>query len=382
MLLLFIIYLAFIGLGLPDSLFGSAWPAIYEDMGLPFSYGSFVTALVYFGTMISSMAGAKLINRFGTGKVSAISTLLTAAAMLGYSNSPGFLMILLFALPLGLGAGAIDTALNNYVAIHYSASHMSFLHCFYGIGITISPYILAKTMSAEGGWRKGYLITFVIQLSIAALLWIALPLWKKQGSLSAESEEQVEVLSFKELVTTKGVKAMWSLFFFSCAIECTCGSWGSTYLVEMNGLKPEKAAAKMLFYFAGVAVGRFLSGVLSKRLDVYKIISICLCILTGGIVTLFVPTGGWLMMVGLFLIGLGNGPLYPNFNYITPILFGEEKASSIIGSQMSAASLSFMMIPILFGQLAQAIGLWIFPTVLLLFWCVLMVTCLNLYRRV
>ena len=380
MVLLFFIYIAFIGLGLPDSLFGTAWPAIYQDLGLPFSYGSFVTSLVYLGTMISSMTSAKLINRLGTGKVTAISTLLTALAMLGYSCSQSYVFILLCALPLGLGAGAIDTALNNYVAIHYSASHMNFLHCFYGIGITISPYILAKTMSAESGWSKGYFIAFIIQLSIAILLFVALPLWKKQGGSDTTEEEPVEVLSLKEIVNTKGVKSMWLLFFFSCAIECTCGAWGSTFLVEKNGLIPETAATKMLLYFVGVAVGRFLSGVVSKRLNVYRIISICIGLISGGIVALFIPAGDWLIVIGLFLIGLGNGPLFPNFNYITPILFGENKAPSIIGSQMTVASLSFMIVPIVFGQIAQIVGLWIFPVTIGVFWCVLILVYLNMYR--
>ncbi len=188
MLLLFIIYVAFIGLGLPDSLFGTAWPAIYSDLQLPFSYGSFVTTLVYLGTMISSMMSAKLINRFGTGRVTAVSTLLTAVAMIGYSLSPNYVFILLCAIPLGLGAGSIDTALNNYVAIHYSAGHMNFLHCFYGIGITISPIILAKTMTTSSGWRKGYVIAFAIQLVIAILLFLALPLWKKNSESDDDQE--------------------------------------------------------------------------------------------------------------------------------------------------------------------------------------------------
>lgn len=380
MLLLFFIYIAFIGLGLPDSLFGTAWPAIYNEMGLPFSYGSFVTSLVYLGTMVSSMTSARFINRFGTGKVTAVSTLLTAVAMLGYANSHSYIFILLYAVPLGLGAGAIDTALNNYVAIHYSASHMNFLHCFYGIGITISPYILAKTMSAERGWSKGYFIAFIIQLTITILMFIALPLWNKQGSDAAEAEEQIEVLSLKQIVSTKGVKSMWLLFFFSCGIECTCGSWGSTYLVEMNGLVPENAATRMLFYFVGVAAGRFISGVISKWLDVYKIILICICMIICGMAILFIPTGGALIIVGLFLIGFGNGPLFPNFNYITPILFGEGKAPSIIGSQMTVASLSFMIVPILFGQIAQIAGLWIFPMTICAFVCILIITYINMYR--
>ena len=229
MRLLVIIYIAFIGLGLPDSLFGTAWPAIYADLQLPFSYGSFVTTLVFFGTMISSMFSAKLINRFGTGKVAAVSTLLTAIAMLGYSFVPNYIFLLLCALPLGLGAGAIDTSLNNYIAVHYSAKHMNFLHCFYGIGITVSPIILAKTMEAASGWRNGYRIAFAIQILITLLLFVTLPWWRKRGHNQEDNEEQVLVLSLKEIMATPGIKLIWILFVATCAIECTCGTWGALW---------------------------------------------------------------------------------------------------------------------------------------------------------
>ncbi len=375
MFLLFIIFIAFIGLGLPDSLFGTAWPAIYADFGLPFSYGSFVTSLVYFGTMISSMMSAKVINRFGTGKVTAISTFLTALAMMGYAHSQNYFFILICALPLGLGAGAIDTALNNYVAIHYSASHMNFLHCFYGIGITISPYILARTLSGDLGWRGGYTVAFVIQLLITLLLFLTLPLWRKQQKVNqTQLEEQVAVMTFREIWHTPNVKTMWLLFFCSCAIECTCGAWGGTYLVEAKNMLPETAASRILFYFAGVAVGRFLSGIASKWLNIYNIIWGGLYAILIGVICLLLPVHNTVLILGLFLIGTGNGPLFPNFNYLTPQLFGEEKSPSIIGSQMAVASLSFMLMPIIFGQLATIVGLKIFPFALALFLLVLLLT--------
>ena len=381
MLLLFIIYVAFIGLGLPDSLFGTAWPAIYSDLQLPFSYGSFVTTLVYLGTMISSMMSAKLINRFGTGRVTAVSTLLTAVAMIGYSLSPNYVFILLCAIPLGLGAGSIDTALNNYVAIHYSAGHMNFLHCFYGIGITISPIILAKTMTTSSGWRKGYVIAFAIQLVIAILLFLALPLWKKNSESDDDQEPQVLELSLKEIVHTPGIKLMWLLFIATCSIECTCGSWGGTYLAEAFKMSPDTAAQNILFYYTGVAIGRFAAGVCSKWLKVQRIIIIGIGTIVAGCFLLFVSPGASLIVPGLMLIGIGNGPMFPNFNYMTPMLFGEEKSPALIGSLMTCASLSTMTVPVIVGQIASKLGFGIFPYVIAVCVALLAISYLYLSRR-
>ena len=207
MLLLTAIYIAFIGLGLPDSMFGTAWPAIYQEWGLPFSYGSFIVSITFCGTMISSLSSAKVINRFGTGKVSAFSTALTAAAMAGFSLSGSWWMLCLCAVPLGIGAGAIDTALNNYVAIHYTARHMNFLHCFYGVGVVASPYVLSLVMQGDGGWRNGYRIVFLIQAAIAALLFVTLPIWKKERGDRQETEAVADI-PLRQLVGMRGVKLM------------------------------------------------------------------------------------------------------------------------------------------------------------------------------
>lgn len=382
MLLLFFIYIAFIGLGVPDSLFGTAWPAIYADLGLPFSCGSFVTTLVFFGTMISAMLSAKLINRFGTGRVAAVSTFMTAVAMIGYSFAPNYVFILLCAIPLGLGAGCIDTSLNNYIAVHYSARHMNFLHCFYGIGITISPIILSKTMETTSGWRNGYRIAFVIQLVIAILLFFALPLWKKQGENQENQEERVLVLSLKEIVRTPGIKLIWLLFVATCAIECTCGSWGGTYLVEAHGMNPEAAARIILFYYMGVAIGRFIAGICSEWLSVYKIICIGMAVVMIGCLLLFVSNGTVLIILGLLLIGIGNGPMFPNFNYITPLLYGEEKSPALIGSEYTSASIATMTVPIVVGQVAAKIGFDIFPYVIAISLVVLVIAYCCLYKKI
>ena len=373
-LLLTIIYMAFIGLGLPDSLFGAAWPAIYAEYGLPLSFGSFVTVISFFGTTISSICSAKMIKRFGTNRVAAFSTALTATALLGMSFTGSYLPMCLCALPLGLGAGAIDTALNNYVALHYSATQMSFLHCFYGVGVSVSPYILSLVLNGEDGWRGGYRIAVLIQAGIALVLFCTLPLWKKvHGKENGASESELKELPLKEIVRIPGVKVMWSLFICSCTIECTCGAWGSTFLVEHKGLAVEKAAGIITFYYVGMAVGRFLSGVMATRLHSWTIIKTGQAVMGIALVLLCLPVGGVVPGIALFMVGLGNGPLFPNFNYLTPENFGEELSSSIIGTQMAVSSIAIMTTPVLCSVLGQMLGMRVFPIYLVIFFLLMMV---------
>lgn len=288
--LLFFIYIAFIGLGLPDSLFGTAWPAIYADFDLPISYGSFITSTVACGTILSSLMSARLIRRFGTDKVTAFSTLLTAIALIGFSFSPNLWFMVLLAVPLGIGAGAIDVALNNYVALHYSARQMSFLHCFYGIGVSVSPYILSLVISGENGWRNGYRIAFCIQIAISILMFLSLPLWKKISSTEeAASVTAARPMTIKETLSIPGVRSMCALFFLTCTIECTCSGWGSTFLVESRNMTAEQAAKVILLYFIGMALGRFLSGVLAGILHSWKIILLGECILAAAVLLLLIP---------------------------------------------------------------------------------------------
>lgn len=373
-LLLLAIYIAFIGLGLPDSLFGAAWPAIYSGFNLPFSFGSFVTFIVSCGTTISSVFSAKIINKFGTNKVTAISTAMTAAALFGFAYSGNFLVLCLCAVPLGLGAGSIDTALNNYVAVHYSAKHMSFLHCFYGIGVSMSPYILSLVISGNLGWQGGYRIAACIQMMIALILFASIPLWKKVHGTENEEEQEIKVLSLKEIIRIPGVKLMWSLFICSCAIEVTCGSWGSTFLVEYKSMSAETAAGIIMFYYIGIAIGRLLSGIFATKLHSWKIIKIGQCVLGIALILLLLPMNGYFVALALFMVGLGNGPLFPNFNYLTPENFGEDISPSIIGTQMAAASIAMMIAPIICGMLAQVIGMSIFPVYLLIFFASMIIT--------
>lgn len=370
--LLTIIYIAFIGLGIPDSLFGTAWPAIYSEFELPISFGSFVTIIISCGTVLSSVISSKIISRLGTNKVSAYSTLLTALALLGFSFAPNLWVMCFWAIILGVGAGAIDVALNNYVAIHYSATHMSFLHCFYGVGVSVSPYILSLVIAGNFGWRGGYRIAFAIQLIITLLLFLALPLWRKAHGGENESEENTHKdLSFGRVLKIPGVKMMCSLFIASCAIECTCGGWGSTFLVEYKHLPAEKAAQIIMIYYIGMTLGRFLSGVLAAKLHSWKIIKLGQIVLGLALLLLILPGGVYLCALGMFLIGLGNGPLFPNFNYLTPENFGSDISQSVIGIQMASAYIGIMVAPAVCGLLGQVFGMVIFPFYLIVFYAIM-----------
>ena len=370
--LLIIIYIAFIGLGIPDSLFGTAWSAIYSEFELPISFGSFVTIIISCGTVLSSVISSKIISRLGTNKVSAYSTLLTALALLGFSFAPNLWVMCFLAIILGIGAGAIDVALNNYVAIHYSATHMSFLHCFYGVGVSVSPYILSLVITGNFGWRGGYRIAFAIQLIITLLLFLSLPLWRKAHGGENESEENTHKdLSFGSVLKIPGVKMMCSLFIASCAIECTCGGWGSTFLVEYKHLSAEKAAQIIMIYYIGMTLGRFLSGVLAAKLHSWKIIKLGQIVLGLALLLLILPGGVYLCALGMFLIGLGNGPLFPNFNYLTPENFGSDVSQSVIGIQMASAYIGIMLAPTLCGLLGQVFGMVIFPYYLILFYAIM-----------
>lgn len=370
-LLLIIIYLAFIGLGLPDSLFGTAWPAVYSEFGLPFSFGSFVTTVITCGTITSSLFSSRVIARFGTGKVTAVSTAMTALALLGFSLSGNLLMLCLLAIPLGLGAGSVDTGLNNYVALHYSSSQMSLLHCFYGIGITVSPYLMARLLATDAGWRGAYRVAFFLQLGIALILFATLFLWKKSGSENSQEEIPVKVLTIPELARIPGVKVTWLLFIASCAIESATNSWGSTFLVEHKGMAVDQAAQVMIFYFLGFTLGRLLSGILATRFSCWKIIRMALVILGIAMVLLLLPLPNLFVVIALFLIGLGNSPMFPNFTYLAPINFGADISQSLIGTQVAASNVSFMIAPLLCGLLGQLLGMGIYPIYLCLLFLLL-----------
>lgn len=382
-LLLIVIYIAFIGLGVPDSLFGTAWPAIYTDLNLPVSWASIVTIIVSCGTITSSLLSSWLISRFGTGKITAVSTLMTALALLGFSCSDSMLSLCLCAIPLGLGAGSIDTALNNYVALHYKASHMNFLHCFYGIGVSLSPYLMSLALS-KGTWEGGYRAVFWFQLAIAALTALALPLWKKvrHAQNGEEAEETPRVLSFPALMKMPKVRMACLVFIGYCALEYTCGTWGSTFLVNAKGAAADTAARMVTFYYVGLALGRFLSGVLAGRLHSRQLVKIGQMILLAAVVSLFLPLPFAFCSVSLFFIGLGNGPIFPNMLHLTPELFGKDLSQAVIGAEMATSYIGVLLAPALFGLIAQNVTAALFPVYLLVLYALMITgTAASVYKK-
>lgn len=376
-LLLIIIYIAYIGLGIPDSLLGAAWPAIYEEFSLPVSYASYITILISCGTVISSFFSARIINRFGTAKVTALSTILTAVSLFGFSVSKNMFCLCLCAIPLGLGAGSIDTALNNYVALHYKANHMSFLHCFYGIGVSLSPYLMSLALSGNNNWRNGYRIMFYFQLAISIMAVLSLPLWKRIGQRHTE-EEPPRTLSTKQILKTKGAKPVFGIFIFSCAIESICLVWGSTFLVDAKGVTADKAAEIITLYFIGLALSRLISGLLANKISGIKIILTGQAITLAAIVCIALPAPLTVTTAGLFLIGFGNGPVYPNMTHLTPITFGRDVSQSIIGMQMALAYVGIMFTPLAFGQLAQYAGTCLMPYFLLSMFVMMLISTFTL----
>lgn len=370
-LLLFVIYLCFISLGIPDSLFGAAWPAIYTDLDLPISYASIVALTVSVGTVFCSFVSGYVIEKLGTWRVTWISTILTAFALLGFSFSDNFLWFCVLALPLGIGAGSIDTALNNYVALHYNAMQMSFLHCFYGIGVSLSPYLLSFFLAGSSGWRSGYRTMFVIQAGIAALAFASYPLWRvhMKPDAAGAKEEKGKIVSPLKLLLMPRVRAACMTFVGSCALEHLCGVWGATYLVNSRGLAADAAARVVTLYYVGIALGRLLSGLFSAKLTPWQIIIGGECLSGAAILVLIaqlvIPIPPIVDGIALFVIGVGNGAYFPNMIHLTPENFGRELSQSVIGTEMGSAYLGIMLIPPLFGIFAQRISTDLFAPVLL-----------------
>ena len=372
-LLLIVIFIDFIGLGIPDSLFGAAWPAINRDFGLPISAANAVTVTMTVCSIISSLMSAKLTEKFSTSKIAAVSTALTAVGLFGFSISKNIYMMFFFTLFLGFGAGAIDAVLNNYVAVHYRASHMNFLHCFYGIGVTLSPYLMSLALKNRS-WQSGYRLAFIIQLVISIIAFASLPLWQKNDRLSESSDEKSEKSSFAELIKLPGIKSTWLVFFGSCALEYVGGTWSSSFLVNSRGITVDRAALFVTVYYGGIAFGRFLSGILSSKLKPQQIILIGTILIIPAIFLVSQPFIPNLIAVGMFLIGLGNGPLYPNMVHLTPIRFGTQHSQAVMGSQMAAAYIGILSMPTLTGFLAQKFSTDIFPYCLAVLYGIMLIS--------
>lgn len=379
--LLVIIFIAYIGLGIPDSILGAAWPAIYEDLGLPISNVSYITSAIYIGTIISSFMSGRIIKWLGTAKVAFFSTIITAFALLGFAYSKNIVCFCLLALPLGLGAGSIDTALNNYVALHYKVTHMNFLHCFYGIGVTLSPFLMSMALSQSNSWRNGYKIMFAIQFSIAVMLLAAMPLWKKVNADKIEVETTGQPLSILQAVKMKKAKSAIGVFMTSCAVETACLVWANTYLVEAKGVTADKAAGVVTVYFIGLTLGRFLSGLVSSKVTSDKIVMFGQGVVLTAVIIMLLHLPVTASYIGLFLVGFGIGPVFPNMTHLTPKFFGEEVSQSMIGIQMGFAYISIMVSPIIFSVIANCIGVSVFPYYLLILFAFMFISTIFLFKK-
>ncbi|MGI2329318.1 MFS transporter [Planococcus sp. YIM B11945] len=363
-LFLVVIYLAFISLGLPDSLLGAAWPAMQPEFGAPLETAGLLFMAIAGGTILSSLASGAILKRFGTGKVALVSCLMTAGALLGFYVSPSLVWLVLFAIPLGLGAGSIDAGLNHYVAANYKAHHMSWLHCFWGVGATLGPIILAAFIAGDHSWRNGYLAIAGIQFAIVVLLFVSLPLWKKNekdnGALEKEGGASPAVQPIKPM-RIKGVKFALITFLFYCGVESTMGLWGSSFLVNVKGLSIETAARWVSFYFAGITAGRFVTGFVTLRASNRTLIRSGQLIALTGAILLVLPLPIMLSLVGFVLVGLGLAPIFPCMLHETPAHFGKEHAQTIMGYQMAVAYTGSTFIPPLLGFMAAQSTIGIFP---------------------
>ncbi len=357
-----IIFVTFIGVGLPDSTLGSAWPAMYREFNLPISVAGYVSACVSAGTILASLLSDKLLRKFGVGLVTAVSTLLTAIALLGFSMTkhPAFFFIL--SVPLGLGAGAIDTGLNAFVALHYDAAKMSFLHCSYGLGVAVSPLIMSFALGENGDWRRGYFTVAIVQLVLTLVAFCSLPLWKRvQKKDEEERGEQAPPVSMGELLQSPKVWFACLAFFFSCSLELTAGGWSSSYFVNTKGLSADRGALMTMLFYIGLTAGRFLSGVLSAKLGRRRILRISLVTLGVALAVFFLPLPTVVGAIALCFIGFGIGPVYPNLVHLTPKTFGVERAQAVLGLQQSFACVGILIAPWLFGVLAQAFSTALLP---------------------
>ncbi len=362
-LLLALIYMAFISLGLPDALLGAAWPVMHQDLQVNVSLAGLVFMTISCGTITSSLCSDWLTSRFGPGRVTAFSVALTAGALFGFSISTEYWMLLLFAIPYGLGAGSVDAALNNYVALHYASRHMSWLHCMWGMGASVGPYIMGAALTGGLSWNAGYRIIGFMQLVLTAILLLSLPLWKQRSQEEA-GEGSRQALTLPQILKIPGAKEVCITFFCYCALEQTAILWGSTYLVRQVGLQEELAATLGSLFLVGITVGRALNGFLTYKLSDTALIRLGQLIIAGGIIIMALPFGQQMPMAGLLIIGLGCAPIYPCVIHSTPEHFGADRSQAIIGVQMAAAYVGNVVMPPLFGLIADHITVGLLPVYL------------------
>lgn len=365
-LLLLIIYLSFISLGLPDALLGAAWPSMYRELHVSISYAGAISMIIAFGTIISSLQSDRLTRKLGTGKVTAISVAMTAVALFGFSTSHSFVALCLWAIPYGLGAGSVDASLNNYVALHYESKHMSWLHCMWGIGAAAGPYIMGYVLTNGRSWNSGYRVISVLQIILTMILIFSLPLWKNRPEIIDDNGQEVsaKALSLREVIRIPGAKEIMVCFFCYCALEQTAGLWASSYLSLYKGVSAETAATFASMFYIGITIGRALSGFVTMKLNDVQMIRLGQVLIVVGILIMFLPFGQTLSLVGLIVIGLGCAPIYPCIIHSTPTHFGADKSQAIIGIQMASAYVGTLLMPPVFGLIANHITVALLPVYL------------------
>ncbi|OJF76886.1 MAG: MFS transporter [Treponema sp. CETP13] len=375
--LLVIIYISFISLGLPDAILGSAWPELHLDLGISVGYAGIISMIVSAGTVVSSLMSERFIIKFGTGKVTVLSVLFTACALAGFTVSSNFILMCFFAIPLGLGAGSVDTALNNFVAIHYKSRHMNWLHAFWGIGATAGPLLMSLFILQNNGWRVGYGIIALFQIILVIVLFLTLPLWNRTKN-SSDTLNSTEETSFEvnndiqdkknrigQLLALPGAKPALVAFFCYCTVELIAGMWGATYLVNVKKITAEVAARWVGLYYLGITVGRILSGFLAIKMNNNQLIRFGQIVSIVGVIFLFIPGAVLFQLVGFILLGLGNAPVFPAMLHETPVRFGKGLSQGVMGIQMATAYIGNTLMPPLFGLVASKTSFIIMPIVLL-----------------
>ena len=377
-LLLPVIYLAFISLGLPDALLGSAWPSMYTELGASLSWAGIVSMIISVGTIVSALCSERLNLRLGTGGVTFLSVMLTAVALLGFSLSTSFWQLCLWAVPYGLGAGSVDAALNNYVALHYESRHMSWLHCMWGVGASIGPVIMGRAL-AGGTWQGGYRTIALLQFALTAVLLLSLRLWKRP-------QANVEGADFKphpipELLRRPGVPQVLLCFFCYCALEATAGMWAASYCTLVRGIDAETAARWASLFYVGITIGRGVCGFLTMKISDQNMIRLGQTLIAAGVVLVLAPLGQGTLFAGLVTVGLGCAPIYPSIIHETPVNFGRDVSMSMTGLQMATAYVGSCLMPPLFGLLAQYVTPTLYPWFLAVILALMFVMAESLHRR-
>lgn len=373
--LLVLIYVAFISLGIPDSLLGSVWPAMHLDFGVAVSMAGIAGMIVCIGTVFSGLYSAQLIARFGTARVTAVSVMMTALAMLGISIIRSFPLMILLCIPLGLGGGAIDAALNNFVATHYHARHMNWLHCFWGIGATVGPAIISAILATTGNWRSGYVSIGAFQCVLAAIMFASIPLWRRAGEREdAPKEADIVPMKLREVVRLSLAPPVLLALLAYCGAESTMNLWGASYLVDARGISADVAASWVSLFFLGITLGRLAAGFAAQKLRADQLVRIGILTAALGAALLLLPLGACLLPIGFFLIGAGFAPIYPSMLHQTPRIFGEKVSQSVMGVQMACAYVGSTFLPPLFGLLSRVLGMGFMP-IYVLMWAAVMLVC-------